>query len=130
MWAYMNVFSYLRSYNKNEGLNQELAIFLNFANNDIDRAKQIIDNRDALLLEFNNQKPISYEFYNDFVVREQYGYQDTFMVKINSYFFEYEKINNDWVSEITIEALVSGVVYPITYYKHYSNKQLFEAYEY
>lgn len=130
MWSYMNVMSYLKSYNQNENINQELALFLDYFNKDMDKAKELLDTRDALQLNYYNQDPIFYEFYNNFVLREQYSYQDTFWVNINTYDYKFEELNEDWVSEIFLEINVSGVNYPLYFYKNYSNQQLFEKYEY
>jgi type II secretory pathway pseudopilin PulG len=128
LWSYVNVSRYLNSYQEHEAANQEMALFITHFQHDVDRAHVISDKKGYLhLMDFNGEE-ISYDFFEDYTIRYFYNYPDTFFVKIKQARFVPLAANPAWINEITLSLQVSGVEYPMTFYKFYSNQQLFQAY--
>ncbi len=129
-WSYLNVSKYLKTYNENETLNQELVLFLSHFSNDISKAYTITEEKGYLHVNYYNSDPIEYDFYEDFIIRYFQNYPDTFKVSAVNYSYATEPLNDNWISEIHLTLQASGVEYPLVFNKYYTNQQLFQAYEY
>jgi prepilin-type N-terminal cleavage/methylation domain-containing protein len=130
MWSYLNVAKYLKTYAENEHQNQELALFITHFSMDLDEASQVVENRDYLQLQFENNTPVEYDFYSDKIIRYCNNFPDTFLVSIRQVDYIPESNTDDWISEIHLDIGISSVQFPLVFYKFYTPQQLFQAYEY
>lgn len=130
MWSYGNISKYLRTYSNQENLNQELALFLTHFRADLDETQWITEKNGTLELHGFKNELITYDFYEEYAIRYFYGYPDTFYVSTMDFTYVPEPFNNEWISEIQLTLKASGVEYPFTFYKLYTNQQLFQAHEY
>ncbi|MFA6404263.1 MAG: type II secretion system protein [Salinivirgaceae bacterium] len=130
MWSYGNISKYLRTYSNQENLNQELALFLTHFRADVDESLLITEKNGTLELHDFKDELITYDFYEEYAIRYFYGYPDTFKVNTMDFTYIQEPFNKEWIGEIHLTVKASGVEYPFTFYKFYTNQQLFQAHEY
>jgi prepilin-type N-terminal cleavage/methylation domain-containing protein len=128
LWSYLNISRYLDTYQKNEAVNQEMALFLFHFQYDIDQAVYLTEKNGSLTCVDFNEDYISYDFFEDYTIRYYYNYPDTFFVQIPKITWEAIPGNVSLIQRIELTLQTTGIEYPMIFYKNYSNQQLFQAY--